>query len=270
MTFDTDYPERLQQLGGIVKRGQVIDREDLVSVLDGITIVGVSDEAVGKKLKSEGLVRRYKEVGLGNADLDIKKNGREVHLLGQSQYLLVDGWQNIPLYEAVDFEKPARSMQVGMMPAKLTQTMIAIGLAELPEELLASGEVTIWDPFVGLGTTALLANAMGCHVFATDLVIPAVKQNADRRREQPYATDKKIAVLKHDATEPIKKNMFVHTNLIVTEGRLGPIVSRRMGDLQLAQNYEKIVALYTGFLTQVAEFFEKLPPIVITIPVYTQ
>ena len=36
------------------------------------------------------------------------------------------GYQNIRLYEVIDFEKPGRSMQMGMMPAKLTHTLLNI------------------------------------------------------------------------------------------------------------------------------------------------
>jgi hypothetical protein len=74
-------------------------------------------------------------------------------------------------------------MQIGMMPAKLTQILvnIAVGTWKNPPTLLEKeGEVsdapetadvvhfqhdtskliTIYDPFMGLGTTAMIANSM--------------------------------------------------------------------------------------------------------------
>ena len=42
--------------------------------------------------------------------------------------MMVTGYQNINLYEEIDFEKPVNSMQIGMMPSKLAHTMINIGL----------------------------------------------------------------------------------------------------------------------------------------------
>ena len=45
------------------------------------------------------------------------------------------GYQNIRLYEVIDFEKPGRSMQMGMMPAKLTHTLLNIGLSYLKEDI---------------------------------------------------------------------------------------------------------------------------------------
>ena len=54
------------------------------------------------------------------------------------------GYQNIRLYEVIDFEKPGRSMQMGMMPAKLTHTLLNIGLSYLKEQ----DKTLIYDPFV--------------------------------------------------------------------------------------------------------------------------
>ncbi|MEI7563585.1 MAG: hypothetical protein WCJ39_08380 [bacterium] len=66
------------------------------------------------------------------------------------------------MYESIDFDKPGRSMHMGMMPAKLTHIMINLGLdyktkkdPTLPA-LETSGSTinyklltTIYDPFVG-------------------------------------------------------------------------------------------------------------------------
>ncbi|MEI8008619.1 MAG: hypothetical protein WCI00_04345 [bacterium] len=41
-------------------------------------------------------------------------------------YGIVEQYQNIELYEAIDFGKPGRSMEMGMMPAKLAHIMINI------------------------------------------------------------------------------------------------------------------------------------------------
>lgn len=41
------------------------------------------------------------------------------------------GRQDIDRSAIIDFEKPARGMQIGMMPAKLTQLLINIGLGVL-------------------------------------------------------------------------------------------------------------------------------------------
>jgi hypothetical protein len=61
----------------------------------------------------------------------------------------VEGYQPIYLYEVVDFEKPARSMQMGMMPAKLTHILLNIGLSKIHRDPHPATRITIYDPFVG-------------------------------------------------------------------------------------------------------------------------
>ena len=64
-----------------------------------------------------------------HTDREIQEKGKEIVAFqtkeGQS-YGIVTGYQNIARYEVIAFDKPARSMQVGMMPAKLTHMMINI------------------------------------------------------------------------------------------------------------------------------------------------
>jgi len=52
----------------------------------------------------------------------------------------------------IDFGKPAHGMEVGMMPAKLAQMLVNIGIATLHAQ---SGDdvYTVYDPFCGFGTT---------------------------------------------------------------------------------------------------------------------
>jgi len=61
-----------------------------------------------------------------HTDKEIKNTGKEIINLENGCYGIVEQYQNIELYEVVDFEKPKRSMQMGMMPAKLTQILINI------------------------------------------------------------------------------------------------------------------------------------------------
>lgn len=63
----------------------------------------------------------------------------------EDNVLEVTGYQNIGLYEVIDFDKPVNSMKIGMMPSKLTHMMINIGLAQCSDK-----NTTIYDPFIGL------------------------------------------------------------------------------------------------------------------------
>lgn len=129
--------------------------------------------------------------------------------------LVVSGYQDISLYEMIDFNKPVNSMQIGMMPSKLALTMINIGLSACKD----SNDITIYDPFVGLGTTAFLANALGYDCIASDIEMSAAKQNIGRWQEKAAQRndDKRITTFKHDIYEPLKKPFLANVNLIVTE-----------------------------------------------------
>jgi hypothetical protein len=103
-------------------------------------------------------IRRFKTVDFFHTDKEIKEKGKELINLGDGDYGIVEQYQDIGLYETIDFEKPGRSMHMGMMPAKLTHMMINIGLNELAKKQESSifntqSSISIYDPFVGSGTT---------------------------------------------------------------------------------------------------------------------
>jgi hypothetical protein len=56
--------------------------------------------------------------------------------------LKVTGYQDIARYSCIDFDKPVNSMQIGMMPAKLTQILvnIAVGTWKTAPIILEKGE----------------------------------------------------------------------------------------------------------------------------------
>ena len=52
-------------------------------------------------------------------------------------------------------------MQIGMMPAKLTQILVNIAVAQLPASALQGDDApTVYDPFCGFGTTLFVANSL--------------------------------------------------------------------------------------------------------------
>jgi len=98
----------------------------LQELLADVKIIGIQNEANGKHLKRTVGIRRYKLVDIFHTDREIKNKGKEIINLENGLYGIVEQYQNIELYEAVDFGKPGRSMQMGMMPAKLAHMMINI------------------------------------------------------------------------------------------------------------------------------------------------
>jgi tRNA G10 N-methylase Trm11 len=58
----------------------------------------------------------------------------------------VEKYQNISLYETIDFGKPSSGMTIGMMPAKLAHILVNIGVAQSYKK---AEEITVRDPFCG-------------------------------------------------------------------------------------------------------------------------
>ena len=126
VAFDTQHPEFLPTLGGLIKSGRIRREKDLQTELQDCKIIGIKEEANAKHLKRTIGIRRYKIVPLEHTDKEIKTKGKELINLDMGRYGIVDHYQDIQLYETIDFEKPDRSMQMGMMPSKLAHIMINI------------------------------------------------------------------------------------------------------------------------------------------------
>ncbi len=65
--------------------------------------------------------------------MEVREKGKEYILVGsyedlneQSEVIEVTGYQDIALYETIDFDKPVNSMNIGMMPSKLALMLINI------------------------------------------------------------------------------------------------------------------------------------------------
>jgi tRNA G10 N-methylase Trm11 len=245
--FDTKYPEKLGTLGGCIKSGVVVAEKELQVLLKDIKIIGVQEEAIGKHFKRTIGIRRFKKVNLNHTDKEIKEKGKEIINLDNGKYGIVEHYQNIPLYETIDFEKPARSMHMGMMPAKLTH--ILINLALNTQE--SKQNITIYDPFCWSGTTNFLANALWYTTLWSDINTNHAEQNLTRRNTNKFC-NKDIAIyfFHHDSTKEFPKSQLQgQNNRIVTEWRLGPIIRKNSSEREIKNAQQQIERLYTNFFT---------------------
>lgn len=167
----------------------------------------------------------------------------------------------------MDFEKPGRSMQMGMMPAKLTHTLINMGLS------YSKGQenVLIYDPFVGSGTTGLLANYFGHEFLGSDLKLTFANKNKPRwlntkRSKQNLTFD----FFLHDATKSFEHPEIFEdrTPLIITEGWLGPVIKATTTREEVKEYQRWVKNVYLPWIEQMATAFSKKPVMVFTIPWY--
>jgi len=223
ITFSTDKEKLLNQLGGIIKWGRVVHKDKLAKFLEWKKILGTEEKELWISLKKEFKIKRFKLVSPQKTDKDVRDKWVEIIMIN-NLYGVVLGNQDIPLYENVDFKKPSRSMQMGMMPAKLTHIMINLGLQQASK---IKGEFAIYDPFAGSGTTGMLAN----HII-----------NFPRRKNNYFCDKTKtIDFFQQDITKKMNPSLRAKWNesvgiskkqnlIIVTEWRLGPIITRNSTD----------------------------------------
>jgi len=265
--FDTKYAQLLPQLWGVIKIGTVVKEKELQELLTDVKIIWIQNEANGKHLKRTVGIRRYKLVDIFHTDKEIRAKGKEIINLENGLYGIVEWYQNIELYEAIDFGKPGRSMEMGMMPAKLAHMMINIWLAKfIHESQLDIEKICIYDPFVGSWTTGMLANYMGYDFAGSDIKINYAEKNTPWRKINKFFTpDKQFDIFKHDIKEKLWDQLEGKDILIVSEWRLWPIVKKSTSDQDIQKFQERVTDLYKSFLDRIKELWAVA---VFTIPRY--
>ncbi len=269
ITFETDHEELLSTLWGITKRGRVVSEEELPAFFEWKKILWVEDKALWLKFKKLWLIRRFKITEAQKTDKEIKHKWIELIQLWTKWWTKIYGvvlwYQNIPLYETIDFKKPSRSMQMGMMPAKLTHILINIGIIHSPSQ------TTIYDPFAGSWTTWMLANFLWYNFIGSDIDITHLSQNLPRR-ENTYFYHPKLSLdfFQQDITHNISHDKIPPNTIIVTEGRLGPIINKYANDHNITTAEAEVIKLYKAFLTTATQLKQswQLTTIVTTIPHY--
>ena len=183
-----------------------------------------------------------------------------------------------------------------MMPAKLTHTLINIAqppfVKACPVRTAGGGrgdlnnnKNLIFDPFCGTGTTGFLANALGYHFIGSDIKLNLALQNQQRRKkshitplmkgggsEATGGSDLIFDFFEQDISKPLDQKLFpellTHNTLIVTEGRLGPVIKQTTTKEEVIEYQRRVKNLYLQFIQTITDFFPKKPPMVFTIPIY--
>ncbi len=295
ISFTTNTPEQLSSLAGIIKWGRVVDTtkidEICIKLAEEKKIIGINEKDLGVFLKKEFRLKRFKLTKLNRTDIEIKKKWQEFVYVPYSKKsktikdedtIIIDGflgevkgYQNIKMYEVIDFDKPDRDMKVGMMPTKLAHILLNIALAtnaaNKTNKKQDAENVTIYDPFIGGGTTGLLANALGYNFIWSDKDISHAEKNFARWSQHPkFHKEKEFSFFEHDAILPFwNKVESNNPPIIVSEWRLGPIVHRHTTKTQVEEYQGQVFKMYTSFFKNIAQKFKhNSPTIVITIPYY--
>ncbi len=256
-----------QRMAWIVKWGIVIETKSIVAQ----DLIGVSDRWLWSYLKKQWLCKRYKDFEPMHTDEEVKKQGKEYIMLDDEyeNVLEIKGYQDIARFSCIDFDKPINSMQIGMMPAKLTQIMLNIAIGKLGENALhKANDLTVFDPFMGLGTTYMIANSLWYKVIWSDINITPAKQNLGRWQKQEYAQTLPITLFAHDVMQSLHKPFLQHVDCIVTEWWLGNIVTAKTKSHEISEYASEIEKLYKAWINNIQPIWEHMT-IVCSIPWHT-
>ena len=256
--FKTNKKDKLQNLAWFTKIGHLV-WEDSLDFSD-YKIVGTNIKLT-KQDKLKYNIKRYKEIELLKTDLEVKTKWIEVLFFRQGEVWIVDYYQNIPLYEYIDFNKPVRSMNIGMMPSKLAHLLLNLSTA-------FEDNKTVYDPFAGLWTTIMIANYFQYNTIWSDLNITPCKQNWKAWIKTPYYNENAKSILcKQDITKDFKNKVVNFATNVVSEWFLWPVVGKYLNKKE-AENLEKSFQdIYIKWIENLIKL-PKLENIVITFPAY--
>jgi len=123
----------------------------------------------------------HKDIALGSAVVLhnglIKQNGRELLIVsdGQTAYLAqTTNVQDIDSYTERDRHRPFRDAKVGMLPPKLAQIIINLGVGDAKYQ-----KPQVLDPFCGTGVLLQEAMLMNYDIYGSDLEPRMVEYSID-------------------------------------------------------------------------------------------
>ncbi|MDF2461402.1 MAG: hypothetical protein K0S68_805 [Candidatus Saccharibacteria bacterium] len=281
----------IERLGGSLKLGVILYRGPVVPLRElpfgigklprrdskttfAISAYGVRETArdliaagleLKKQLKREGSVRLITPgKGLAVSAAELRHNrvlseGFELLFVQSGSELVVArtiGVQDIDWYSKRDYERPARSAKVGMLPPKLAQVLVNTTRGKL-----------VSDPFCGTGVVMQEARLLGRRAVGSDLseeMVEATRTNMQWLEHQVPAPLPEWSVTLADArTVELPEGCSV-----VSEGYLGPNQSKAPSDTELAAIKHELLDLYRGALANFAKQLSSGGEVTICVPAW--
>lgn len=186
------------------------------------------------------------------------KNGRVV--IAESV-----GAQNITALAARDQGRPKRDAFVGMLPPKLAQIMVNLGVGTA-----ANPHVAVLDPFCGTGVILQEALLKGYGVYGSDLnpkMIDFTKVNLDWLQKTHHIDGVVRAIRQADATTahwPEAKDL----SSVICEAYLGQPFSAPPSPTKLAEVRRTCNAIIGSFLKNISKQLPSGTPLCIAVPAW--
>ncbi len=181
--------------------------------------------------------------------------------------------QDVDSYTKRDIGKPVRDTTVGLLPPKLAQVMLNLGLwllnsSQSSEGKTAKGQkgnapkLTVLDPFCGTGVIPLECLVRGWNILASDVSLKAVngsEKNIEwiRKEMKILKKDAESTVWKQDACKPFALKKL--PDLIVTETSLGPSLTRAPAPAPADRLRKQVEKMQEEFLANAAATLPGVP-----------
>ncbi len=164
--------------------------------------------------------------------------------------------QDIAAYGERDHGRPARSAKVGMLPPKLAQIMINLAAPK------AGGRVL--DPFCGTGVVLQEASLMGFTAYGSDIEEKLIQMSKDNDAWLQESHQTPAWTLETGDATTLQWSGQI--DAVVTEGYLGPALSKMPGNKELDYLKTDALKLSVDFLTNLAPQIASGTPVCITLP----
>lgn len=226
-------------------------------------------------------VKRHGALELGT-NINIIELGENRVALGRSIAI-----QDFDAYSKRDYGKPFRDPKAGMMPPKLAQIMINLGISKPLTKLAPltpkaySLKPIIFDPFCGTGTVLMEALLMGYSAIGSDsenkMAEGAGKNIEWLRQNFKIASDAKSFIFTKDAAKISSGDLNISTLTphpsplaVVTEPYLGPELSSFPAPAFLEKVIFQLSDLYLKFFKNLRDILEPGVLVVIIFPVWNK
>jgi tRNA G10 N-methylase Trm11 len=263
----TQWPELPLDLAGLpLRTGKTPFAVSVYGAQVGLRLVTAMGLGLKKKLKPQGATRFIAPVqGQAASAAQLKHNrvledGFELLVVVANERMLValtQSVQDIDWYSRRDYDRPARSARVGMLPPKLARTLVNTTAASV-----------VVDPFCGTGVVLQEALLLGRSAVGSDLspaMVQASRQNltwlADQRPGQ-------LPAWQVDEADARTVHLPDVACAVVSEGYLGDHLSAAPSLPQLQKLRAELLQLYRQTLANVGRQLEAGAEVALCVPAW--
>lgn len=217
-----------------------------------------------KILKELGLNSRFVNQNFGNTKPStiykarVIEKGVDINIIYCDKNIHIGNTvaiQDIDRYSLRDFDRPKRDALVGMLPPKLAQIMINLAVPE------GKNKTTIYDPFCGTGVIPMEGLLMGYDVIGSDIDERMVEYTTENLnwlvKNLETNETPSFRVFKHDARHISKSELPEEITAIVTEGYLGPALTKFPTEEEQEKIFRELSNLHLNWLKQVHALTKK-------------